>query len=134
MHTHTELHSVFNQQNPAAKPPKEIHEAIAGADGASLNDALRENKTELSETLQESPIKDLRKGIGINDRFLFISELFRGDEAMYERSIKTINGFSIYPEAEYWIRRELKLKLGWDDKNTVVRQFDQLVKRRFSFT
>ncbi|MEI2748392.1 MAG: hypothetical protein V9E88_06515 [Ferruginibacter sp.] len=107
---------------------------LQGADGASLNDALRENKTELSETLQESPIKDLRKGIGINDRFLFISELFRGDEAMYERSIKTINGFSIYPEAEYWIRRELKLKLGWDDKNTVVRQFDQLVKRRFSFT
>ena len=126
--------TLIHQQNPAAKPPKEIHEAIAGGDGASLNDALRENKTELSETLQESPIKDLRKGIGINDRFLFISELFRGDEAMYERSIKTINGFSIYPEAEYWIRRELKLKLGWDDKNTVVRQFDQLVKRRFSFT
>lgn len=126
--------TLIHQQNPAANPPKEIHEVIAGGDSASLNDALREHKTELSETLQESPIKDLRKGIGINDRFLFISELFRGDEAMYERSIKTINGFSIYPEAEYWIRRELKLKLGWDDKNTVVRQFDQLVKRRFSFT
>jgi hypothetical protein len=50
---------------------------------------------------------------------------------MYERSVKTINGFSIFPEAEYWIKRELKLKLGWDEGNPVVKQFDQLIKRRF---
>ena len=74
----------------------------------------------------------MRKAIGINDRFKFLSELFRGDDAMYERSIKTINSYAIYPEAEYWIRRELKLKLGWDDKNETVQQFDQLVRRRFS--
>ena len=51
---------------------------------------------------------------------------------MYERSIKTINGFSIYPEAEFWIKRELKLKLGWNDQSPAVQQFDQLIKRRFS--
>ena len=86
---------------------------------------------ELSDALQEVPVKDLKKAIGINDRFLYIKELFRGDENMYERSIKTINGFSIYPEAEYWIKRELKLKLGWDENNPAVKQFDQLVRRRF---
>jgi hypothetical protein len=78
------------------------------------------------------PVKDLRKAIGINDRFLFVSELFRGDETMYERSIKTINNFSIYPEAEYWMNRELKVKLGWDDNKETVKQFYLLVKRRFS--
>ena len=50
--------------------------------------------------------------------FLFINDLFRGDEAMYERSIKTINSFNIYPEAEYWISRELKVKLGWNNDHT----------------
>jgi hypothetical protein len=74
----------------------------------------------------------LRKAIGINDRYVFISELFRGDETMYERSIKTINGFNVYGEAELWIKRELKLKLAWLDENETVRLFDQLVKRRFS--
>ncbi len=34
---------------------------------------------------------------------------------MYERSIKTINAFRILPEAEYWMERELKVKLGWDE-------------------
>ena len=98
----------------------------------SLNDRLRNGKAELVEVLKETPIKDLRKAIGINDRFLFINDLFRGDEAMYERSIKTINSFNIYPEAEYWISRELKVKLGWNNDLPAVTHFDQLVKRRFS--
>lgn len=98
----------------------------------SLNDRLRQSKTELVEVLKETPVKDLRKAIGINDRYLFINDLFRGDETMYERSIKTINGFSIFPEAEYWINRELKVKLGWKNDDPAVLHFDQLIKRRFS--
>ncbi|MDP4286136.1 MAG: hypothetical protein Q8891_17125 [Bacteroidota bacterium] len=98
----------------------------------SLNDRLKEEKIELSHSLTTSPIKDLKKAIGVNDRFVFINELFRGDEAMYERSIKTIQNFSIFAEAEYWIKRELKLKLGWLDSHPVVKEFDQLIRRRFS--
>ena len=79
-----------------------------------------------------TPVKDLKKAINADERSDFINELFRGDEAMYERSIKTINSFAIYPEAEYWIRRELKLKIGWEDRNETVRRFDQMVRRRFA--
>ena len=109
---------------------KEVNETVEH--GESLNDRLKENRTELMHSLKETPIRDLRKGIGINDRFVFISELFRGDEPMYERSIKTINSFTIYPEAEYWMNRELKIKLGWDDTKEIVKHFYQLVKRRFA--
>lgn len=112
------------------QPKKEVNDASASEE--SLNDKLKQAKTELSEVLKESPVKDLRKAIGINDRFLFISDLFRGDESMYERSIKTINSFNIHAEAEYWISRELKLKLGWNKDHATVQHFDQLVKRRFS--
>ena len=109
---------------------KEVNEAIEQKE--SFNDRLKENRNELMHSLKETPIRDLRKGIGINDRFVFISELFRGDEPMYERSIKTINSFNIYPEAEYWMNRELKIKLGWDDTKEIVKHFYQLVKRRFA--
>ena len=109
---------------------KEVNEAMEQQE--SFNDRLKENRTELMHSLKETPIRDLRKGIGINDRFVFISELFRGDEPMYERSIKTINSFNIYPEAEYWMNRELQIKLGWDDTKEIVKHFYQLVKRRFA--
>lgn len=97
-----------------------------------LNDKLKQLHTEISDSLASTPIKDLRKAIGVNDRFVFINELFREDEAMYERSVKTIQGFDIFAEAEFWIRRELKLKLGWSARDQkIVRQFDDLVRRRF---
>lgn len=124
--------TLTHQQPVKEEPAKpEVNHAVNAGSQDSLNDRLKETKTELFDSLKEAPIRDLKKAIGINDKFLFVNELFRGDDTMYERSIKTINGFSIYPEAEYWIKRELKLKLGWDDRNEVVKQFDQLVKRRF---
>lgn len=109
---------------------KEINEVI-GRTEPSLNEKLYEQRKELAEKLKDEPLKDIKKAIGVNDRFIFISELFRGDEDMYERSLKTINHFTIYPEAEFWILRELKLKLGWNEDHPAVKQFDQLVRRRF---
>jgi hypothetical protein len=113
------------------KEAKELNDAMA-QETESLNDKLKTEKTELGSILKEAPVRDLRKAIGINDRFVFINELFRGDENMYERSIKTINSFSALPEAEFWIQRELKTKIGWNDSSETVRHFDQLVRRRFS--
>lgn len=77
-------------------------------------------------------IKDLNKAITPQDRIAFVRELFRGDEIMFERSIKTINNFSSLTEAEYWIERELKTKNGWMPGHPVASQFEQLLKRRFS--
>lgn len=110
----------------------ELNDSISAAGEQTLNDRLKTEKKELGNMLKESPVKDLKKAIGINDRFVFIEELFRGDENMYERSIKTINSFSIFPEAEYWIQRELKTKIGWDEESPAVQHFDQLIRRRFS--
>lgn len=110
---------------------QEVNESIAQQQ--SLNDKLKSTSAhkEVGHNLKDGPIKDLKKAIGINDQYLFINELFRGDQTMYERSIKTINSFNIYGEAELWIKRELKLKLGWNESSDVVRLFDQLVRRRF---
>lgn len=116
-------------QNPQIKT--EVNDAIEHKK-ESVNDKLKEEKIEVAAALLATPVRDLKKAIGINDRYLFITELFRGDENMFERSIKTINNFSIYPEAEYWIQRELKVKLGWNELLESVKLFDQLVRRRFS--
>ena len=121
----TEIPTLSHQQSV-----REINEMM-NSNNFSLNDKLKEKVVEVGHILTDAPIRDLKRAIGINDRFVFINELFRGDEVMYERSLKTINGFRIFPEAEYWIERELKVKLGWDDMKDTTRHFYQLVKRRF---
>ena len=87
---------------------------------------------EVKDHLVMEPIKDLRSAIGINDKFQFIQELFGGDEKTFEIGIKTINAFKIFPEAQFYIKRELREKNNWDEESNVVKQFDQLIKRRFS--
>lgn len=125
---HQPTYKEATQQNGS----KEVNEAITG-EGPSIHDQFKEQKTQVGHKFAASnSVKDLKKAIGINDRFVFINELFRGDEAMYERSIKTINNFSIYAEAQYWMERELKIKLGWDNERPATQEFYSLVKRRFS--
>jgi hypothetical protein len=120
------------QNGKPRRPVIEFEESGPKAAAKELNEKLKETTREVAQKLQEVPIRDLRKAIGINDRYLFINELFNGDEAMFERSVKTLNQFSILPEAEFWMQRELRIKLGWKEENPLVDQFVSLVRRRFS--
>jgi hypothetical protein len=99
---------------------------------SQVNLAETKELKEVKDHLVLEPIKDLRSAIGINDKFQFIQELFGGDEKSFEVGIKTINAFKIFPEAQFYIKRELREKNNWDVESNVVKQFDQLIKRRFS--
>ena len=88
--------------------------------------------TELQEKLALEPIKDLKAAIGVNDKFQFTATLFNGDEKAFEMAIKSINGFKIYAEAQFWIKSNLREQNKWDETAEVVKAFDLLVKRRFA--
>lgn len=110
----------------------ELHEVLANQQAASLNERFSQPATVLAEAIAVPRIADLRKAISVAEKFQYVNELFRQDDSLFERSIKTINGFNIYAEAEYWIRRELATRLGWDEKSEFVQQFYALVRRRFT--
>lgn len=126
-------------EKPADKHPstdtgirKELNELIS-RNSPSLNDAWSSNgKVELGERLGGMGVKDLKDAIGINDKFQFIQSLFRSDKTMYDRSVKTINESTSLQEAENWMERELKIKLGWNESDPLVKQFYSLVRKRFS--
>lgn len=125
-------------QTESKKESKELHTELkelnqrVAQNTTSLNERFRQGHVELADKLGEMPVKDLRHAIGINDKFQFIQELFRGDIDTYERSVKTINEFHSLQEAEYWIERELKIRQGWEDDNRAVKQFYTLVRKRFT--
>ena len=90
------------------------------------------SKKEVAEKIALEPIKDLRTAIGINDKFQFMETLFNKEEVLFESSIKTINAFKNFAEAQFWIKQNLRNKYQWEEESSVVIAFDQLVKRRFS--
>jgi hypothetical protein len=135
-----ELAAVTNTVEQMETPVEVIDEKLASniVEAKTEPSLVASEKTEIKEVkevkdhLVLEPIKDLRSAIGINDKFQFIQELFAGDEKSFEVGIKTINAFKIFPEAQFYIKRELREKNNWDEESNVVKQFDQLIKRRFS--
>jgi len=124
-----------NPENHHTPPTAVAHNVPSNKEATSIK-TLEINATvttsELQEKLALDPIKDLKSAIGINDKFQFIEMLFGGDEKAFDQAVKSINGFKIYAEAQFWVKSNLREQYKWDDSTTVVKSFDLLVKRRFA--
>jgi len=56
--------------------------------------------TEISQKLSQSPIKDLKKAIGINEKILTVNELFGKNSGFYDEIITRLNDSSNFEEAK----------------------------------
>jgi hypothetical protein len=90
-----------------------------------LNDLLSQERGESS--FEGIPLKNIQDGIGINDRFLFIRELFGNDSEKYEKTIAALNDLNTIGEAVNYLKQNFK----WN-KTEGSQKFLALVKRRFT--
>lgn len=90
--------------------------------------AAKQPQNNLSTRMQSRPINDLAKAIGLNDKFLFIKELFEGDKEKYHEAIQIINEMPGFEEAESYINE----RFDWDEEQPEVKKFMDLVRRKFS--
>lgn len=97
----------------------------------SVHDKMVQEKKDnsLAESIQK-PISDLRTGIGVNDRFLFINELFKGNMSDYIAAVEEINNNIDFDSAMKTIV-VLKEKFNWNDKSDSYFRFLVFIKRRF---
>lgn len=85
----------------------------------------------VAEKLHLKPISDLKSAIGINEKFLFVNQLFEGNLQNYSATIEKINSTADLSSAKQ-IAADLAGQLNWDNKNEHVKNFMELVERRFS--
>lgn len=79
--------------------------------------------------LMLQPIADLNTGIGLNDKFSFISELFANNPAQYEEAISRINRAVNLDEAN-WIMQKYHIQ-AWEYKQETLTRLMEFIKRRF---
>jgi len=94
-----------------------------------LNDALAQfqSGTDLSKKMQNQPLKDIFSAINLNDKFLFIKELFTNDAALYQSTVEKLNSAGNFNDAI----RYLDGNFDWDFSDPMVQNFLELVRRRF---
>lgn len=97
-------------------------------------DALFEFKssTELADRLGERPINDLTKSLSINDRLLFMNQLFGKDMNELDQSLQLLNRFESLSEAK-GIISTLAEQHNWmdEEKIGIAKDFVRLVRRRY---
>jgi len=77
--------------------------------------------------MQTKPIKDLEAAIDINDKFLFIRELFNGDKDTYDKTIRILNSSQNFNQAFNYINSTFD----WDYETEAAHKLLDLVRRRY---
>jgi hypothetical protein len=97
--------------------------------------ALFEHNTgkELSDKLANTPIADLSKAFGLNDRLLTMNELFAGNKAVFDEALKDLNGMSGFDTAKNYLL-SIAVRNNWtanEDRKKQALVFIKMVRRRF---
>lgn len=112
--------------------PEETETPAPQEQHRSLNDILMEQKEDnsIASNFQRSKIIDLAKSISINDKFLFIKELFRGKGEEFGMAIQKLNSCATLEEAfnEIDIMRKFYF---WDTSSQAYLALCDLVRRKF---
>jgi len=82
----------------------------------------------LADKLVKAPIEDLAKAITLNQKFIFISELF-GDASQYEQAIEALNHCTDFEGAMEVLQQWTNLD-AWKEGDS-AKEFHDLLQRRF---
>ena len=98
----------------------------------SINEKIAQTKTDKSigSKMQHNHITDLKAVIGINEKFLFIKELFNGNMQEYNKSINKLNDCKNHKETGKHINTLIK-RYKWNNESDPVKRFNELLERKF---
>jgi hypothetical protein len=128
---------VIEPVKPAAEP---VTATAPAADTNSeqvltFNQRIMAQKAEkasgATSTTAELPVTDLKSAINLNDKLLYIKDLFNGYSLAYSEAIEIVNRFNTFEEAERFLKTNYVVKNNWESKASTADKFYALLRRRY---
>lgn len=113
--------------DPVVEEPK----AVVNEKGTSFLDRLNIADNSISSQFAGRKIDTLSGAFGINERLLYINELFDGSGEAFSDAIKSLDSQPGLDEASTKIE-ELAFKNSWNPEEDVVLEFLAIIKRRYA--
>jgi hypothetical protein len=124
------------QPAPAYTPPvTETPKQPEAEQPLTLNQRLSaqlQGNTPPSQSQQAQPVTDIKAAISLNDKLLFVKELFNGYGMAYGEAIELLNRCKSFDEADRFLKTNYVAKNNWPDKPTTVDKFYAILRRRFT--
>lgn len=120
----------FKPEPSSAEPKKEsIFEKAA-----SLYDKIAKPVAEktVTSTANRQPISNIKSAIGINEKFIYLKELFKNNVTDYNEALEKLNNFDSYSDAEDCFQ-DMKTKYSWDPESKSFQGLAELLNRRYLF-
>jgi hypothetical protein len=94
----------------------------------TLNDLLQKDEVPtLADLHRKAKIEDIKENLSINQRYMFVNNLFNGSEEAFNRTIEHIESVATSEEAISFLTHKFS---NWDHESQEVAEFLDLVKRR----
>ncbi|MBW6459543.1 MAG: procyclic acidic repetitive family protein [Bacteroidales bacterium] len=125
------------EKEPETQPHAEIPSRItfdlfSDGSSATLADKLKSHQDRrIADKLQDDHVMDMRSHIGINDKFLFINELYDGNMRIYDEAIQKLNDCTTLAQADLLLL-DLKIVYNWDSESPTVKKFVELARKKFA--
>ena len=118
----------------------DLFNAVTPTLGESLNPNLKPSLADklsdqhqaeqnLASMLSHKNIGDMKEAIGINDKFLLINELFKGNQHHYTQALHFLNNAESFDEAMGMFSRMFS-ELKWKEDSKAVEKLRSLISRR----
>jgi hypothetical protein len=113
-----------------AKPVVEKATPVADTEVLTVNQKISAQLSNKKE-VAIAPITDLKAAITLNDKLLFVKDLFNGYSLSYSEAIEILNRFNSFDEADHYLKANYATKNNWESKPVTTEKFYALLKRRY---
>jgi len=118
------------QDEPVLVAEKEVETLIEELTPSSLNDIFKSQTP--TDTLTVKVNKTLSESIALNDKFIFVRELFGNQFSEYENGLKQLDTLTTFDLAQHYCKEKLWNKFNWGDKAPSVERFMAVLQKRFN--
>ncbi len=91
---------------------------------------MAESDNSVAGRIQKERLQNIRSAIGINEKFLFLNELFKGDLARYNRVIDELNAMQTKQGADTYLM-ELKIEGQLGENHPAFEKLKEIVGRKY---
>jgi hypothetical protein len=121
------------EAEPEAKPKPVVEEPkiVVKEKGTSFLDRLSITDNSISSQLAGRKLDTLTGAFGINQRLLYINELFEGSGEAFSDAVKTLDTQSDLDAASDKVE-EMAFKNSWNPEEEAVLEFLAIIKRRYA--
>ncbi len=112
----------INKESDVEEQPLTINEILAS----------QASQRTVSSQFAKQQVKDLKSLINLNDKLVFVRDLFNGYSLAYSEAIEILNRFESFESADNFLKQNYSSKNNWAEKQNVADKFYKILNQRFS--